>query len=66
MLASYEASFAQTWGRKARDLLEEHGPSLYGMRVRPDARAMDRWYTDQGGDQGGRRDRRRAVHRYGR
>lgn len=49
MLASYEASFAQTWGRKARDLLEEHGPSLYGVRVRQDARAMDRWYTDQGG-----------------
>lgn len=49
MLASYEASFAQTWGRKARDLLEEHGAGLYGVSVRQDARAADRWYTDQGG-----------------
>lgn len=45
MLASYESSFAQTWGRKARDLLEEHGRSLYGVTVRDDARAQDRWYT---------------------
>lgn len=49
MLASYEATFAETWGRKARDLLEEHGGSLYNVAVRPDARAQDRWYTDQGG-----------------
>jgi predicted phage terminase large subunit-like protein len=49
MLASYEASFAQTWGRKARDLLEEHGAGLYGVQVRSDARAADRWYTSAGG-----------------
>lgn len=49
MLASYEASFAQTWGRKARDLLEEHGEGLYGVEVRADARAADRWYTAKGG-----------------
>lgn len=49
MLASYEASFAQTWGRKSRDLLEEHGAGLYGVKVRADARAADRWYTSAGG-----------------
>lgn len=49
MLASYEATFAETWGRKARDLLEEHGAGLYNVNVRHDARAQDRWYTDQGG-----------------
>ena len=45
MLASYESSFAQTWGRKARDLLEEHGTVLYGIAIRDDARASDRWYV---------------------
>jgi predicted phage terminase large subunit-like protein len=49
MLASYEASFAETWGRKGRDLLEEYGRQLYGVTVRADARAQDRWYTSQGG-----------------
>jgi predicted phage terminase large subunit-like protein len=50
MLASYEATFAETWGRKGRDLLEEHGRGLYhGITVRPDARAQDRWYTSAGG-----------------
>ena len=49
MLASYEATFAETWGRKSRDLLEEFGKGLYGVSVRTDARAQDRWYTDKGG-----------------
>jgi len=50
MLASYEATFAETWGRKGRDLLEEHGAGLYhGVSVRQDARAQDRWYTSEGG-----------------
>lgn len=49
MLASYEATFAETWGRKGRDLLEEFGKGLYGVSVKPDARAQDRWYTDKGG-----------------
>lgn len=50
MLASYEATFAETWGRKSRDLLEEFGPSLFGgVTVRSDARAQDRWTTTEGG-----------------
>lgn len=49
MLASYEATFAETWGRKARDILEDHGKALYGVEVRQDARAQDRWYTTEGG-----------------
>ena len=32
MLTSYEATFAAEWGRKARELLREHGP-LFGVRV---------------------------------
>lgn len=43
MLASYEAGFAATWGRKARDVLEDLGPSLFGVRIRGDSKAADRW-----------------------
>lgn len=43
ILASYEADFAATWGRKARDLLEEHGPSLFGIRVSGKSSAANRW-----------------------
>lgn len=51
MLASYEARFAESWGRKGRDLLEAHGQQLYGVRVRPDARAAAAWDID--GHEGG-------------
>jgi len=43
ILASYEADFASTWGRKARDLLEEHGPSLFGIKVSSASSAASRW-----------------------
>lgn len=43
ILASYEASFAASWGAKARDVLREHGPDVFGVSVRADARAGDRW-----------------------
>jgi len=42
MLASYEAEFAASWGRRARDLVDEYG-DLYGIQVRPDARASNQW-----------------------
>ena len=43
ILASYEADYAASWGRKARDLLEEHGSSMFGVRVRQDSHAANRW-----------------------
>lgn len=43
MLASYAADFARTWGRKARDVVQRWGPSLYGVRVRQDSSAADEW-----------------------
>ena len=43
ILASYEADYAASWGRKARDLLEEHGGRLFGVRVRQDSHAANRW-----------------------
>src|SRR5205814_1028310 len=33
MLTSYEANFAASWGRKARDLLLAYGPGPYGVVV---------------------------------
>jgi predicted phage terminase large subunit-like protein len=43
ILASYEADFAATWGQKTRQLLEDHGPSLYGVRIDESSRASSRW-----------------------
>ena len=50
ILASYEADFASQWGRKVRDLLEHHGSRLFGVMVRHDSKAADRWeLADHGG-----------------
>lgn len=43
ILASYEARFAESWGRKSRDLLEEHGPSFFGIRVSQGSSAAASW-----------------------
>lgn len=51
ILASYEAGFARTWGRKARDLLEEHGPALFGVTVADGSSAAHDW--EIAGRQGG-------------
>lgn len=51
LLATYEADFAAQWGRRNRDLLEEHGAGLYGIRVDGTSRAANRW--DIEGHEGG-------------
>ncbi|MGQ0636446.1 MAG: hypothetical protein ACT4QC_17680 [Planctomycetaceae bacterium] len=43
MLAGYGAAFARDWGRKARELLREFGPELFGVHVSRDQRAADDW-----------------------
>ena len=43
LLATYGGDFAASWGRKNRDLLEEHGRGLYGIAVDQSSRASDRW-----------------------
>ena len=48
LLVSYEADFAATWGRRVRDLLTEHGPT-FGVTVRDDSAAANRWDLEQGG-----------------
>jgi predicted phage terminase large subunit-like protein len=43
LLASYESDFAAGWGRKARDVLEEYGPYIFGVHVRRSSFAAHRW-----------------------
>jgi predicted phage terminase large subunit-like protein len=43
MLAGYEANFARSWGRRARELLDEWGPALFSVTVRDDVRAANDW-----------------------
>lgn len=43
ILASYEHDFAASWGRKAREALEAHGEEVFGVTVKPEARAQDWW-----------------------
>lgn len=43
ILASYEATFAEGWGRQARNVMEEYGPSLWGLTVKPEA-ARQAWW----------------------
>jgi hypothetical protein len=43
ILASYEARFAESWGRKARDTLEEHGEEIFGVRVAQGSKAAAAW-----------------------
>lgn len=50
ILSSYEASFAASWGRKSRNLLEEHG-HLLGVKVASSPSAVDQW--DIAGHTGG-------------
>lgn len=51
VLASYEADFASTWGRRARDTLEEWGAPMFGVSVSRRSSAADRW--DLSGHRGG-------------
>jgi predicted phage terminase large subunit-like protein len=51
ILTSYEADFARSWGGKVRDLLQQHGPDVFGVSVRSDSTAADRW--DLAGRDGG-------------
>jgi predicted phage terminase large subunit-like protein len=43
IITSYEADFASSWGRKSRDILEEWGEELFGVKIRSDSSASNRW-----------------------
>ncbi len=42
ILSSYEATFAASWGRKTRNLLQEHG-HYFGVQVAETPSAVDQW-----------------------
>lgn len=46
ILTSYESDFAAEWGRVGRDLMEEFGPSIFGVNVSPASSAANRWDID--------------------
>lgn len=50
ILSSYEATFAASWGRKTRNLLEQHG-HLLGVRVARSPSSADQWEIE--GTEGG-------------
>ena len=45
IFTSYEADFAMSWGRKARDVIERQGQA-FGIKVRGDSSAAIRWDVD--------------------
>lgn len=51
ILASYGSDFAGTWGGKVRDIIDEFGEAVWGIRVNPGSKARNRW--DIEGKQGG-------------
>ena len=51
ILTAYEADFAATWGRRARDVLNEYGNSVFGIEVNNKSSAANRW--DIQGNTGG-------------
>jgi predicted phage terminase large subunit-like protein len=42
-VASYEADFAASWGKRAREVLETRGPEVFGVEVDPSNRAANYW-----------------------
>lgn len=51
ILVSYEAGFAASWGRKTKELLEEHGEDLFGVKLNRFSNSAYRW--DISGREGG-------------
>lgn len=43
MLASYQGTFAQLWGERARDVLVEYGPEVFGIRPHSQRKAASDW-----------------------
>ncbi|WP_286475722.1 phage terminase large subunit [Methanobacterium sp. CWC-01] len=43
ILTAYEADFASTWGRRARDVLIDYGPEVFGVEVDSRSMAATRW-----------------------
>lgn len=48
MLATYEAGFSASWGRKVRDTIDQY-KDFIGVSISENSAAADFWETDQGG-----------------
>ena len=46
ILTSYETRYAEQWGQRVRDHLNEHGPSLFGVSVSNQSSARAHWDID--------------------
>lgn len=46
ILTSYEADFAASWGRKARDALEAYGEAVFGVKVSQKSSAANFWMLE--------------------
>src|SRR5262249_62412423 len=49
LAASHTVELAEKWGRRVRNLVEEHGPTL-GLSIAPDNAAAGRWALTRGGE----------------
>ena len=58
LLGSYEADFAASWGRKARESMKEFGLEVFGLKLDPKRSAAKDWniYKHSGGMQTAGRD----------
>lgn len=43
ILATHGARFARTWGRRVRNILDEYGPTYFGIQPDPGNAAADEW-----------------------
>ncbi len=43
ILTSYEADFAASWGRKAKEVLQDWGKEIFGIEISEDSSAANRW-----------------------
>jgi predicted phage terminase large subunit-like protein len=49
MLTSYEASFAAEWGAMSRDILEEYGEEVFGIKISSSSSAASKWKIEDAG-----------------
>jgi len=49
ILATYEANFAGSWGKKVRDILSEYGKLLFNIELSSDTKSKSVFMTNKGG-----------------
>lgn len=49
MLTTFDSTFSEKWGGQVRNLLEEHGPKVFGVKIRDDTRSKAEWVIEKHG-----------------